>query len=103
MPSRTRDPGSITVLARYEPGRLLVTVADDGIGMVPDPDSPGLGCGIPIIMQVCEDVRFHSSAAGTIGSMSFSARIGTSSGEAGSWRASAPATRDEEQRFGLPT
>jgi anti-sigma regulatory factor (Ser/Thr protein kinase) len=71
---RNRDRGSITVLARYERGRLLVTVADDGIGMAPHPDSPGLGCGIPIIMQLCEDLRFHSSAAGTIVSMSFPAR-----------------------------
>lgn len=68
---RNRDPGSITVLARYERARFLVTVADDGIGMVPDPDSQGLGCGIPIMRQVCEDVRFHSSAAGTIVSMTF--------------------------------
>jgi anti-sigma regulatory factor (Ser/Thr protein kinase) len=71
---RNRDPGSITVLARYERGRFLVTVADDGIGMMPDPDSPGLGYGIPMIMQLCDDVRFRSSAAGTIVSMSFPAR-----------------------------
>ncbi len=63
--------GAIRVFARHERGRLLVTVADDGIGMAPDPDSLGLGLGIPLITRLCDDVRFSSSDRGTKVSMSF--------------------------------
>jgi anti-sigma regulatory factor (Ser/Thr protein kinase) len=63
--------GTILVRARHERGRLLVTVADDGLGMAPNPDKEGLGLGIPLITKFCKDVRFSSSAEGTIVSMSF--------------------------------
>jgi anti-sigma regulatory factor (Ser/Thr protein kinase) len=63
--------GVIKVFARPERGRLLVTVADDGTGMVPNPGSPGMRVGIPLITKVCEDVRFVSSDTGTVVSMSF--------------------------------
>jgi serine/threonine-protein kinase RsbW/stage II sporulation protein AB (anti-sigma F factor) len=63
--------GVIRVFARHERGRLLITVADNGIGMAPHPDSPGLRLGIPLITQLCDDVRFSSSDRGTEVSMSF--------------------------------
>ena len=63
--------GVIRVFARHQRGRLLVTVADDGVGMTPDPASPGLQLGIPLITQLCDDVRFSSSDRGTEVSMSF--------------------------------
>jgi anti-sigma regulatory factor (Ser/Thr protein kinase) len=68
---RDGDPGAIRVVARRERGRLLVTVADDGIGMTPNPGNPGLRLGIPLITKLCEDVRFMSSDDGTVVSMSF--------------------------------
>jgi anti-sigma regulatory factor (Ser/Thr protein kinase) len=68
---RDGDPGAIRVVARRERGRLLVTVADDGIGMTPNPGNPGLRLGIPLITKLCEDVRFTSSDDGTVVSMSF--------------------------------
>jgi anti-sigma regulatory factor (Ser/Thr protein kinase) len=68
---RDGDPGPIRVVARQERGRLLVTVADDGIGMTPNPGNPGLRLGIPLITKLCEDVRFTSSDDGTVVSMSF--------------------------------
>jgi len=68
---RDTDPGEIRVVARNERGRLLVTVADDGIGMTPNPGNPGLRLGIPLITKLCEDVRFTSSDDGTVVSMSF--------------------------------
>ena len=49
--------GTITLFARHDRGRLLVTVADDGIGMTPNPENAGLGFGIPLITKVCDDVR----------------------------------------------
>lgn len=63
--------GVIRVFAREDRGRLLVTVADDGIGMAPNPATQGLRIGIPLITKVCEDVRFTSSDEGTTVSMSF--------------------------------
>jgi anti-sigma regulatory factor (Ser/Thr protein kinase) len=68
---RDRDHGEIRVNARNERGRLLVTVADDGMGMTPNPGNPGLRLGIPLITKLCEDVRFTSSDDGTVVSMSF--------------------------------
>jgi anti-sigma regulatory factor (Ser/Thr protein kinase) len=68
---RDGDPGAIRVVARRKRGRLLVTVADDGIGMTPNPGNRGLRLGIPLITKLCEDVRFMSSDDGTVVSMSF--------------------------------
>jgi serine/threonine-protein kinase RsbW len=70
---RDRATGTIRVTARHKRGRLLVTVADDGMGMTPNPDSPGLRVGIPLITTLCDDVRFTSSEKGTVVSMSFTA------------------------------
>jgi anti-sigma regulatory factor (Ser/Thr protein kinase) len=69
---RDAAPGTIIVSARRERGRLLVRVADDGIGMTPNPANPGLRVGIPLITKLCDDVRFSSSDEGTVVSMSFS-------------------------------
>lgn len=64
-------PGPISVCARRARGRLVVTVADEGIGMTPDPSNTGLRVGIPLITKICDDVRFASSDEGTVVSMSF--------------------------------
>jgi anti-sigma regulatory factor (Ser/Thr protein kinase) len=63
--------GTIRVFARTDRGRFLVTVADDGIGMTPNPENAGLGFGIPLISKVCDDVRFSSSREGTKITMCF--------------------------------
>jgi anti-sigma regulatory factor (Ser/Thr protein kinase) len=70
---RGRDPGTIAIRARSARDGLLVTVADDGIGMAPNPDSPGLGIGISLIGKLADEVHLSSSAHGTIISMSFAA------------------------------
>ena len=82
---RDGGPGTITVHARFDADRLLVTVSDDGIGMTPNPDSPGLGFGIALIGKLADDVRFSSSDEGTVISMSFDA-------------AAIPPQAEEEQR-----
>jgi anti-sigma regulatory factor (Ser/Thr protein kinase) len=74
---RHGEAGAIRVTARHKRGRLVVTVADDGMGMTPNPGSPGLRVGIPLITKLCDDVRFTSSEEGTVVSMSFAT---TSSG-----------------------
>lgn len=68
---RGRDPGTISVRARIERERLVVVVADDGTGMRPNVDSPGLGFGISLITKMAGDVRFDSSPKGLTVSMSF--------------------------------
>jgi len=73
---RDTAPGAITLQARQEPDRLVVTVADDGRGMSPNLDSPGLGLGVSLITRLALDVRFDSSDHGTTVSMSFPATAG---------------------------
>jgi serine/threonine-protein kinase RsbW len=68
---RGRQPGTVTVVCRGDPQALSVTVADDGTGMRPYVESPGLGLGIPLITKLASEVRFDSSEDGTTVSMSF--------------------------------
>ena len=68
---RDRPQGTILVRARVDGGRLVVVVADDGTGMRPNADSPGLGFGISLITKLAGDVRFDSSPRGLTVSMSF--------------------------------
>ena len=70
---RGRDPGTITVVARALDSRLIVVVADDGRGMSPHLESPGLGFGISLIGKVTRDVHFESSDKGTKVTMDFPA------------------------------
>jgi serine/threonine-protein kinase RsbW/stage II sporulation protein AB (anti-sigma F factor) len=65
--------GTIAVQAHVARDRLVVVIRDDGDGMRPNPDSGGLGLGIPLITRLAEDARFDSSAGGLTVSMSFEA------------------------------
>ena len=51
--------GEIRLAMKRGRGRLDVRVADDGKGMAPRPDSPGLGLGLPLIGRLADrfDVR----------------------------------------------
>ncbi len=70
-----RDPGTLTVVAEPGPDSLLVRVADDGRGMVPRSDSPGLGLGLPLMAQltVSCDFRDRDDRVGTEVRMVFAA------------------------------
>ncbi len=68
---RGRPTGLIKMTARASGDRLLVIVADDGIGMSPNIDSPGLGFGISLITKLAGEVRFDSSDSGTTVAMEF--------------------------------
>ena len=69
--SRPRDdPGPGADRARQA---LVISVADDGDGMRPNLDSPGLGLGISLITKVAKDVRFDSSDGERRSLMSFAA------------------------------
>jgi anti-sigma regulatory factor (Ser/Thr protein kinase) len=71
---RGREPGTVTVVCREEPELLTIIVADDGTGMRPYFESPGLGLGIPLITKLASQVRFDSSEDGTTVSMRFRRR-----------------------------
>lgn len=59
-----RAPGTVHLVA--EPGTdvLVVRVADDGRGMGPRPDSPGMGMGVPIIGKLCTAVDLAPGPGG---------------------------------------
>ena len=52
--------GPMEVSARIADGTLQITVADDGHGMLPRPDSPGLGLGLPLIASLAETLELGS-------------------------------------------
>lgn len=50
--------GTLEVSVHQAGADLVVTVSDDGRGMVPRLDSPGLGMGLPLLTSVCDGVEF---------------------------------------------
>lgn len=57
------SPGVVAVNARREGRWLEVVVCDEGIGMLPRTDSPGLGLGLPLIVRVTEGLELESMDA----------------------------------------
>jgi serine/threonine-protein kinase RsbW/stage II sporulation protein AB (anti-sigma F factor) len=45
------------VAASVDGDALRVTVRDEGMGIVPRPDSPGLGLGLPLIATLTESLE----------------------------------------------
>jgi anti-sigma regulatory factor (Ser/Thr protein kinase) len=68
---RDREPGTITITASLDGGRLNIEVSDDGGGMAPNLDSQGLGFGLSLITKMTSEVRFDSSGEGTTVAMAF--------------------------------
>jgi anti-sigma regulatory factor (Ser/Thr protein kinase) len=58
------EPGDMTVLIEKADDSLWVNVLDDGLGLVPDPESPGLGLGLPLIAQFTDDLMLRSRPEG---------------------------------------
>lgn len=68
---RDRERLPFTVRAEIDGDLLVVTVADRGGGMRPNPESSGLGLGLSIVGNVTESVEFDSSDAGLTVRMRF--------------------------------
>jgi serine/threonine-protein kinase RsbW len=66
--------GAILVEAWARDACLFVVVCDDGCGMRPRPDSPGLGLGLPLVAHMADDFRVEDRAdrPGTRVAMRFS-------------------------------
>ena len=63
-PTPTRMlPETLEVRARKADSVLIVEVADDGRGLVPRIDSPGLGLGLPLISQVADVLELRTDRA----------------------------------------
>ena len=75
-----REGGALRLTGSSESGRVRFVVEDDGAGLLPRPDSPGLGLGLPLIAQLADEfevsdgdgrgtrVRVAFGAAGVNGS-----------------------------------
>jgi serine/threonine-protein kinase RsbW len=66
------ESGPVKISAAPADGALVVVVADEGTGMRPRPDSPGLGLGLPLISQMTQSFEVHQPPrGGTVLSMRF--------------------------------
>ena len=66
------QPGEVRLLVDLDGDALQVTVSDDGCGMIPRLDSPGLGVGLPFIAHNADTLDIgHSAGGGTELRMSF--------------------------------
>lgn len=68
---RGERSGTVEVKARVERGRLVCVVRDFGVGMSPNPDSPGLGLGLALIGRVADDLRIEGDPGETVVSFAF--------------------------------
>jgi anti-sigma regulatory factor (Ser/Thr protein kinase) len=58
---RGRDQsGTFEVTARRPGNELEIAVSDGGVGMLPHPESPGMGVGLPLIAELTRSVEVHA-------------------------------------------
>jgi serine/threonine-protein kinase RsbW/stage II sporulation protein AB (anti-sigma F factor) len=80
---RDREPGELGIEVHLGPGVLCVRVRDQGAGVTPRLDSPGLGLGLPLIGALATSVDIRAGdSSGTEVAMSF-ARGDSATSEAG--------------------
>jgi serine/threonine-protein kinase RsbW len=58
------EPGSICVNAAVASGELWILISDDGCGLKPRADRPGLGLGLGLMSQVSDDFAIVSRGTG---------------------------------------
>jgi anti-sigma regulatory factor (Ser/Thr protein kinase) len=58
------EPGNVYVTAAAVPGELWVLIADEGGGLEPRPNRPGLGLGLALIAQVSDELAIVPRAGG---------------------------------------
>jgi anti-sigma regulatory factor (Ser/Thr protein kinase) len=68
------DVGPLIVHAEIKDSELIVCVCDQGQGMTPRPDSPGLGLGLPLIANLADRLEITDGPGdvGTVLQMVFS-------------------------------
>ena len=67
------DVGPLIVHAEVKDHEISVEVCDQGQGMTPRPDSPGLGLGLPLIANLADrlEIRDGDAGVGTVVAMAF--------------------------------
>jgi anti-sigma regulatory factor (Ser/Thr protein kinase) len=55
------DDGRMAVTAGLHEGSLTVIVSDEGRGILPRPDSPGLGLGLPLIATLATSLELGTN------------------------------------------
>jgi anti-sigma regulatory factor (Ser/Thr protein kinase) len=67
------DVGPLILHAEVKGDEIRVQVCDQGQGMTPRPDSPGLGLGLPLIANLADnlEIKDGDSSIGTVVSMAF--------------------------------
>jgi anti-sigma regulatory factor (Ser/Thr protein kinase) len=68
--------GTIRVVATHDDDGVHVTVSDDGSGMAPRTDSPGLGLGLGLLVALTDAMSIEPAAetTGTVVTMHFVAQ-----------------------------
>jgi serine/threonine-protein kinase RsbW len=61
---RDASDGRVAMEAQHNGDTLLLSVADEGTGMAPRHDSPGLGLGLPLVGRIAERVDIIAPAGG---------------------------------------
>jgi serine/threonine-protein kinase RsbW len=64
-------PLSVCARAWIEDGLLKVSICDEGIGMRPRTDSPGLGIGLAFIASLAAELEIHDAQPGVQICMTF--------------------------------
>jgi anti-sigma regulatory factor (Ser/Thr protein kinase) len=59
------EPGTVHVSADLLEEGVEITVTDDGLGLRPRPDSPGVGLGMPLIADLADNVIVSGDGPGT--------------------------------------
>lgn len=65
------EPGRVQVLLDLDATGATVVVIDDGVGMAPRADSPGLGMGLALITNLCDELDIEQRPDGTTVHMRF--------------------------------
>src|SRR3954469_1618696 len=61
---RDRDrPGDVHVSVELDDDGVEIAIADDGLGLHPRSDSPGIGLGMPLIADLADGVSVTSAGA----------------------------------------
>jgi anti-sigma regulatory factor (Ser/Thr protein kinase) len=68
-----REPGQVSVRCQGDAERITVEVADDGVGVAPRDDSPGVGHGLALVGGLADTLEITSGPGGrgTVVTMSF--------------------------------
>ena len=68
---RDRKSGAVRIFASVAEGVLNVVISDDGPGMTPRTDSPGMGWGLSLMSRLASAVEIDDDEDGTRVALSF--------------------------------